>query len=127
MAKYDIIQETYSNDPWKVLVCCILLNQTNNKQVRPLIEKFFLKWPDHFSVKPTEKESISNFIKSTGFQNIKSERIIKLSEEWSKGNRDPWALPGVGDYGREAWRIFIDNDVNFTPKDKKLKMYVDSL
>jgi methyl-CpG-binding domain protein 4 len=127
MAKYDIIQETYSNDPWKVLICCILLNQTNNKQVRPLIEEFFLKWPDPFSVSVERKESISDFIKSTGFQNVKAQRILGLSNEWLKGNRDPENLPGIGDYAREAWRIFIDNDVNFTPKDKKLKMYIDSL
>lgn len=127
MAKYNIIQETYSDNPWKVLVCCILLNQTNNKQVRPLIEEFFLKWPDPFSIVTENKEDIAEFIKSTGFQNIKSDRIIKFSSEWLRGNRDPHNLPGIGDYGREAWRIFIANDVNFVPKDKKLRMYIDSL
>lgn len=127
MAKYDIIQEVYSENPWKVLICCILLNQTNNKQVRPLIESFFIKWPNSFCVIPEHKEEIANFIKSTGFQNVKSDRIIKFSEEWSRGNRDPKKLPGVGDYGMEAWRIFVNKDVDFTPKDKKLRMYVESL
>ncbi len=127
MAKYDIIQERYSDDPWKVLICCILLNQTNNKQVRPLIEDFFIKWPNHFSVIPEDKGVISNFIKPTGFQNIKADRIIKFSNEWAKGNRDPQNLPGIGDYGREAWRIFIDKNTSFIPRDKKLKMYIDSL
>jgi endonuclease III len=127
MAKYDIIQERYSDDPWKVLICCILLNQTNNKQVRPLIEDFFIKWPNSFSVIPEDKDIISNFIKPTGFQNIKADRIIKFSNEWAKGNRDPQKLPGIGDYGREAWRIFIDKNTSFIPRDKKLKMYIDSL
>lgn len=127
MAKYDIIQEKYSKDPWKVLVCCILLNQTNNQQVRPLIEQFFVRWPDCFSLIQEEKQNIASCIKSTGFQNVKSERLIKFSTEWSKGNHDPFTLPGIGNYAREAWKIFIEGDLDFVPKDKKLKLYLESL
>jgi hypothetical protein len=58
---------------------------------------------------------------------VKADRIIKFSNEWAKGNRDLQKLPGIGDYGREAWRIFIDKNTSFIPKDKKLKMYIDSL
>ena len=127
MARYDIIQEKYADDPWKVLVCCILLNQTSNTQVRPLIEDFFIKWPNPFYVSLEKKETISNFIRTTGFQNIKAGRILKFSKEWIEGGRDPKKFTGIGEYGREAWRIFVDRDTNFSPKDKKLKMYVDSL
>jgi len=125
--KIKIIQEGYSKDPWKVLICCILLNQTSNKQVRPLIESFFKKWPDSSSVDSEEEMVISNFIKTTGFQNIKARRIKKFSNEWTSGIRDPFKFSGIGDYGREAWRIFVSNDPHFTPKDKKLKMYLESL
>lgn len=121
-----IIQEDYRNDPWKVLVCCILLNQTNNKQVRPLIEDFFSKWPNSFSVVVEDESNISSFIKTTGFQNVKANRIKKLSDQWSKGIRDPNNLPGVGGYGMEAWKIFVQNDTDFIPRDKKLKLYLDS-
>lgn len=127
MAKFNIIQDEYREDPWKVLVCCILLNQTNNKQVRPLIENFFIKWPNSFSIDSEESSSISHFIRTTGFQNVKAKRIKDLSCQWSKGERDPKKLSGIGDYGREAWRIFVENNIDFVPKDKKLKMYVDSL
>lgn len=126
MASY-IIQEDYKNDPWKVLICCILLNQTNNQQVRPLIENFFLKWPNSFSIEKEETETISNFIKSTGFQNMKANRIKAFSSEWSKGIRDPKYFTGIGKYGLEAWRIFIEKDFNFVPSDKKLKIYLDSM
>lgn len=127
MAKYDIIQEKYADDPWKVLICCILLNQTNNTQVRPLIEDFFIKWPNPFYVASEKKEVLSNFIRSTGFQNVKADRMIRFSNEWIKGERDPKKFTGVGEYGREAWRIFVDKDINFLPRDKKLRMYIDSL
>jgi len=68
-----------------------------------------------------------DLIRSTGFQNIKTKRIFEFSTSWVSGNRDPFKFHGIGDYGREAWRIFVEGDTNFSPKDKKLKMYVDSL
>ncbi len=127
MQKIKIIQEEYSNDPWKVLVCCILLNQTSNKQVRPLIQDFFKKWPDPKSILLEEDLAISDFIRTTGFQNIKAKRIKDFSRSWEDGIRDPFKFPGIGDYGREAWRIFVSNDISFIPKDKKLKMYLEAI
>lgn len=127
MQKIKIIQEEYANDPWKVLVCCILLNQTSNKQVRPLIQNFFKKWPNSKSLIGEENLAISDFIKTTGFQNVKAKRIKDFSNVWESGIRDPFKFPGIGDYGREAWRIFVNKDLSFIPKDKKLKMYLESI
>ena len=127
MQKIKIIQEEYSNDPWKVLVCCILLNQTSNKQVRPLIEQFFNRWPDPSSLLREDNLVISDFIRSTGFQNIKAKRIKEFSNAWEMGIRDPFKFPGIGDYGREAWRIFVSHDLSFIPRDKKLKIYLESI
>lgn len=127
MQRIKIIQEEYANDPWKVLVCCILLNQTSNKQVRPLIENFFKKWPNPKSLMYEDDMVISDFIKTTGFQNVKAKRIKNFSHAWYSGIRDPFKFPGIGDYGREAWRIFVTKDVSFIPKDKKLKMYLESI
>lgn len=126
MNKLRIIQEDYKDDPWKVLVCCILLNQTNNKQVRPLIEEFFIKWPTSFHVEKEDTLEISQFIRTAGFQNLKAKRLKEFSEVWSKGERDPDKFPGVGKYGKEAWRIFILNDHGFIPSDKKLRMYLET-
>lgn len=125
MEKINIIQKEYSDDPWKVLICCILLNQTSNKQVRPLISDFFKKWPDSSSVNSEDELVISDFIKTTGFQNVKARRIKKFSNEWSSGIRDPFKFSGIGDYGREAWRIFVTKDLEFIPKDNKLRMYLE--
>jgi adenine-specific DNA glycosylase len=125
--RIKIIQEDYSKDPWKVLVCCILLNQTSNKQVRPLIENFFKKWPNPKSILREDDSVISDFIKTTGFQNVKAKRIKQFSDVWESGARDPFKFPGVGDYGREAWRIFVEHDISFIPKDKKLKMYLEGI
>ena len=124
MSKIDIIQKKYEKDPWKILICCILLNQTTNSQVRLIVESFFKKWPNHKSVTEGEFELIREHIRSTGFQNIKAKRIISLSSKWDPRIKDPSKLPGVGKYAMEAWRIFIEGDFNFIPTDKKLKIYL---
>jgi methyl-CpG-binding domain protein 4 len=122
--KIDIIQEKYIDDPWKILICCILLNQTTNNQVRSIVESFFEKWPNYKSVTQVEFELIRDHIRTTGFQNLKAKRIISLSSKWDPDIKDPSKLPGVGKYAMEAWRIFIDKDFNFIPTDKKLKRYL---
>lgn len=124
MEKINIIQEKYKNDPWKVLICCILLNQTTNHQVRDVIESFFDKWPDNKSICDESIDEISYHIRSTGFQNIKAKRIVSLSKEWDPSIKDPSGLPGVGKYAMEAWKIFIENRFDFIPTDKKLRIYL---
>jgi len=121
----NLIQEEYKEDPWKVLVCCILLNQTHNRQVRPLIRDFFKRWPDSRSVIKEDTLVIRDHIRSTGFQNIKAKRIQDFSKAWDLGIRDPMLLPGVGKYGRDAWRIFIKKEYDFLPDDKKLRLHLE--
>ena len=125
MARLHIIQEDYQEDPWKVLVCCILLNQTSNIQVRPLIRDFFEKWPNPESVLDEDEITISQFIRTTGFQNVKAKRIKNFSLQWSSGQRDLDKLQGIGTYGKEAWKIFIKKEFDFIPTDKKLKSYLE--
>ena len=48
-----IIQQEFQHDPWKLLIGCIMLNQTNNKQVRRVIYDFFDCYPNPQSI--TEK------------------------------------------------------------------------
>ena len=120
----DIIQKRYQGDSWRIVICCILLNQTTNVQVRPVIEKFFEKFPNPKRTLESNESEISSIIAGTGLQNQKAKRILKFSSCWYSGERDRDKLPGVGPYAKETLRIFVDGDLNFIPNDKKLKIYV---
>jgi methyl-CpG-binding domain protein 4 len=122
-----LIQEDYYNEPWKMLICCILLNQTSNKQVRPILKGLFRLIPDPQSASICDPKEISEIIKSTGFQNLKSERIIKLSKKWIDGFDEVGDLPGIGKYGKDSWEIFINKNFNVNPTDKKLISYLTSI
>lgn len=122
-----LIQEDYLNDGWKMMVCCILLNQTNNRQVRPILEKLFELIPDAYVASQSDKSSISAIIKTTGFQNVKAEKIIKLSKKWIDGFNDVIDLPGIGKYGKDSWEIFINKNHSVIPTDKKLLAYLSQI
>ena len=122
-----LIQEEYLNDPWKMMVCCILLNQTNNKQVRPILSSVFELIPNPISTIGCDPKVLAAVIKTTGFQNVKADRIIKLSAKWIEGFNDVSDLPGIGRYGKDSWRIFVDGDVTVEPTDKKLMAYLEAI
>jgi methyl-CpG-binding domain protein 4 len=122
-----LIQEDYLSDPWKMMVCCILLNQTNNKQVRPILSSVFELIPNPISTIGCDPKVLAAVIKTTGFQNVKADRIIKLSLKWIEGFDDVSDLPGIGRYGKDSWRIFVDGDTRVEPTDKKLMAYLEAI
>ena len=119
-----LIQEDYLDNPWKMLVCCILLNQTNNKQIRPILENVFNLIPDPEKAILIDPYDLALVIKSTGFQNIKAKRIISLSKKWIDGFGSVTELPGIGVYGKESWDIFAMKDFSIKPTDKKLAKFL---
>jgi methyl-CpG-binding domain protein 4 len=122
-----LIQHDYLDNPWKMVVCCILLNQTTNQQVRKVLDPLFGLVPDPQSCSEADSSKIAEIIRPTGFYNIKADRIKKMSKKWVEGFTHPSELPGVGKYALESWNIFVNKKTDFTPSDKKLKMYLDSL
>jgi len=122
-----LIQEDYLDNPWRMMVSCILLNQTSNKQVRPILDDFFKLAPDPKSCISLPESKIASVIRKTGFQNVKARRIIKMSEKWLSGFKEPSELPGIGKYGSDSWSIFIDRRIPPDVSDKKLILYINSL
>ena len=125
MERERLIQEEYLDDPWKMMVCCILLNQTNNKQVRPILSSVFELIPNPISAIRCDVEVLAAVIKTTGFQNLKASRIQRMSQKWQDGFSDVMDLPGIGKYGRDSWEIFINKNLETSPTDKKLMLYLD--
>ena len=124
MEKVDLIQTHYLGDPWKIMITCILLNQTTNVQVRPVIRQLFARFPTPNSFDHKDQNEIASILKPCGFQNIKAKRIIDFTKVWNSGERDPNKFPGIGPYARDAWKIFIEGKTDFIACDKKLNLYL---
>jgi methyl-CpG-binding domain protein 4 len=124
-----LIQESLWPDEWKILVACLMLNQTTRKQLDKVIDTFFEKWPNaHALLQATEAE-IQDVIKPLGFWNKRPKTLKKFSEQYIAGGwSEPIELYGVGKYANDAWRIFIRGDWQAVePKDHALNKYHDWL
>lgn len=67
-----ILQQEFCNqDPenpgYRLLIACIMLNQTSNKNVRQVIYTFFDRWPSPESLANANPEEIREHIKPLGF------------------------------------------------------------
>lgn len=121
-----MIQEIYIDDPWKLLVGCIMLNQTSNKQVRPVIKKFFEKWPDPVSVIQAKDQEMIEVLRPLGFYNKKTKSLKDFSIDWicKKGWKRASELKGIGKYAEDSYEIFVNKNKKVNPTDKVLIRYL---
>ncbi len=119
-----LLQEVYLNDPWKMLVCCMLLNLTNRKQVDTIREELFTKYPTPKDMMMAEHSDLVNIIKPLGLYNTRAQRLIKMSEGYVNGFKSVDELYGVGQYAKDSWEIFQNNNLNVKPNDKVLQEYL---
>lgn len=121
-----LIQQEFQHDPWKMLVGCIMLNQTSNKNVRQVIYTFFDRWPTPQSVVNAVTEDIVEHIRPLGFYNIRARRLQRFSHEYiTKTFNSPSELHGIGKYATDSYEIFIRGNLNVDPTDKILLRYLN--
>ncbi|GLJ11271.1 hypothetical protein SUGI_0150060 [Cryptomeria japonica] len=126
---HKLLQERYCEDPWKVLVICMLLNKTSGVQARRVISDLFKLCPNARTATKVETEEIEKIICSLGLQKKRSITIQRFSQEYLS---DEWTyvsqLHGIGKYAADAYAIFCTGfwkDVQ--PDDRKLVPYWEDL
>lgn len=120
-----IIQQEFQHDPWKMLIGCIMLNQTSNKNVRQVIYDFFDRWPTPQDVLRANESEIRELIRPLGFYNIRTNRILRFSHEYiTKKFSKASELYGIGKYANDSYEIFINGNTDVQPTDKILIRYL---
>lgn len=122
---YNLLQEIYRDDPWKMLICCIFLNQTSRKQVDQVREDFFNMYPDPKTAIEADHEQMAEVIKVLGFKNMRTRRIKKFSQQFMDLRWvEPIELHGIGQYAQDSWDIFQKYNFTVVPTDSVLKRYL---
>lgn len=104
----------------------MFLNQTNRKQVDKIRDEFFEKYPSALKTATSDPSIMSILLKPLGFQNRRTQNIIKMSRTFLEGNwKKPSDLPGVGKYGEDSYNIFMNHDLTVQPQDKILNKYME--
>jgi len=121
-----IIQQEFQHDPWKMLIGCIMLNQTHNSQVRRVIYDFFETYPNPQSITEESIPDITNRLRPLGFYNRRANAIYRFSQEYINKKFDHISeLYGIGKYASDSYEIFINGNTNVEPTDKILLRYLD--
>jgi len=119
-----LLQEIYQDDPWKMLVCCILLNLTKRQQVDTIRHELFSKYPTEYHMIEADEDELSELLKPLGLYRRRAKTLIKFSWMWVNGFNDVLELHGVGQYAKDSWEIFQMKNVQIKPTDKVLQEYL---
>ena len=120
-----MVQEQIDNDPWKMFVGCIMLNQTGRKQVKIILPEFLARWTDADSLLGADPGEISEVVKPLGMYNRRSHTLIRMSQDWKYWNGiDATKLYGIGRYGSDSYEIFFNGRRDITPTDHELCRYL---
>ena len=120
-----LIQERYFPDRWKMLICCLMLNLTSYKQVLPIIDGFFERWPDPDAASKADEQEMKEYLKSLGMYNKRSKTIIKMAKQVLDGFSHPKQLHGCGKYASDSDAIFYQGKwKEVVPNDGALKRYI---
>ncbi len=121
-----IIQEEFQHNPFQMLIGCIMLNQTSNKNVRQVIYDFFDRWPTPQAVINADPDEIREMIRPLGFYNIRTNRIQQFAREYiEKRFESASELYGIGKYANDSYEIFIRGNRNVQPTDHILIAYLN--
>ena len=119
-----LLQEIYRDDGWKMLVCCMLVNVTNRKQVDTIRDELFINYPTPKHMMRAKHTDLVDIIKPLGLYNTRADRLIKMSEGYVKGFKSVDELYGIGQYAKDSWEIFQNKNNNIKPTDKVLQEYL---
>ena len=126
MSPYELLQEIYYHNPWKSMVCCILLNRTKRAQVDRVREELFRTYTDALDMADADPVELARILQPLGFQNKRAQTLIKFSDDWvSKDWTDPKELHGIGQYAADSYDIFYNNKLDINPSDGVLVKYLE--
>ena len=127
VSPYLLCQEIYVDNPWRMMVCCILLNRTQGRQVHSIREELFGRWPDPSSMSGADHDQLRELLRPLGFYNKRASLLKEFSQQWSDGDwSDVSELKGIGKYARDSYSIFVEKRIDgVTPTDKVLNRYLE--
>ncbi|KAI3870966.1 hypothetical protein MKX03_029372 [Papaver bracteatum] len=107
VSPFKLLQEDHYEDPWRVIVICMLLNVTTGVQVKKVLADFFKLCPDAKTTLGVPPKDIGNIIWTLGLLGKRPQMIRRFSLEYLYKN---WTsitdLHGVGKYAAHAYAIF---------------------
>ena len=110
---------------WQHMVAVIMLNQTGRKPVKTVLPIFLDRWSTPYAFLQASDAEIKDVIWSLGMVNVRTTRLIKMTEEYlTWDGDDATMLYGIGKYGSDSYEIFFKQNYTVEPTDKELRRYL---
>ena len=130
----QLLQLKYRDEPWKVLVVCVLLNRTTRAQVDRVVDDLFLEYPTPEHLATARVHELASLLYPLGMHNNRAKRLVRFAEDWialdsmwehttPDGLTELSALTGVGEYALDSYRLFVLGDHSVQPNDKELRRW----
>lgn len=128
MSPLGLVQERVSRDlhfPWRVLVCCALLNRTTKEQARPALSALFACWPgpERFDLF-ARPHQLCGLLAPLGLVGRREALLRRMTGDYLS-RLSPYECFGVGEYARDALDLFCAGKILGAPADKWLRPYSD--
>ena len=127
VSPYGLLEEDFYDEPWKLLLSCILLNKTSAVQVRQVVFRLFQLYPTPERLIEASTSELETLLQPLGLFRKRAVAIQRFSKEYiEKDWKDPKELYGIGKYASDAYAIFCLGEWETTqPEDKDLKLYLE--
>lgn len=137
----NMLQEQQMGLPhqnWRILVVCMLLNQTHGRQVRPMIEELFgmCPSPQDLLEKVSEEHQqlrLLAMLRPLGFKNRRLTNLVNMSWDYLNSlriiehtNDSNWvkSIRGCGPYAQDSIAIFVYGADKMAASDTWLNDYL---
>lgn len=130
-----LLQEYYKNDPWKVLVSCVLLSRVHGYKAHEVAHRLFKEFPNANAFVQGNELYIKGMLRPLGFHNVRYKRILDccMYDDFAL-NAKTEILPidivskfVRGKYVLDSYSIFVLGNIDVEPTDKELIKYLHSL
>jgi|18_taG_2_1085343.scaffolds.fasta_scaffold14421_4 methyl-CpG-binding domain protein 4 len=124
-----MLQEDFWPDTWKILVACILHNQTARKQVDKVYPELFERYPSAKKMSRANPVELAELLRPLGLYNRRSKSLIRFSEDFQDKEWEmPSELYACGDYADDCYSVFcLGNWEEVESEDGSLKRYLQWL
>ncbi len=127
VSPYNLFQERYRDDPWRLLCCVICLNLCTGTALESVHCELFSRWPTPLHMATADPSELEAVLRHLGMQRRRARALIRMSTAyscwWDGGN--PSDLPGIGKYGGDSYEIFVRGNLGVRPMDKELRKYIE--
>ena len=109
LSPHALCEERYAAEPFRLLVCCILLNLTTWRQVEPVASEIFRRWPTPGDLARANRAALVDVLRPLGLLR-RAATLQRFSREFATATwsgEDVRKLHGVGEYAADAYGMFV--------------------